>query len=524
MSFDSLSLDARLTANLTRLGYRQPRPIQARGIPPIVQGSDLIGLAHTGTGKTATYVTGIVQQLLGDRITERGAAGRRARLRAVIVSPTRELATQGADEASRIVRGLSLRVAGVYGKVGLRPQVENLERGVDLLFGTPGRLRELAEDANISYAFVRHIVLDEADRLLDMGFLPQVRWLIERMPNLQQRLLFSATMAPPVERLAREHLTDPVRLEVDREAETVEHVQQRLVRCGDKAKLEHVIDEVQQRIRPGKAGGLVIFCRTRRRVGWVGAALRRHSILASDVHGDRTPAQRRRALEQFEAGAIDVIVATDVAARGLHIERIRTVMNYDLPLDPREYVHRVGRAGHGGHAGSAVTFLSAPDTERWDRIVKTVAPKITETTDLRPVRRSEAGDDVPARGRSGGNRAGSGRTRASGRSASGGRRSDGGSRGGKGKSAAGRGSRDTRDKSSARGPKDARGKHAGAERGAKRQTESSSPAAADFFPPDETPAREPRRHKGDKPRAGRRRSSSPIKPGTKPGGGVRKAK
>jgi len=517
MSFEVLQLDARLTENLVKLGYRHPRPIQARGIPPILEGRDLIGLAHTGTGKTAAYVAGLAHRLLAmnaqrsNSAPERGAAARRSRLRALVICPTRELAAQGADEASRIVRGRSLRVACVYGKVGLRPQVEAIDKGVDILFGTPGRLRELAEEANISYAFVRMLVLDEADRLLDMGFQPQVRWLIERMPNLEQRLLFSATMAPPVERLAREYLTDPVRLEVDREAATVEHVRQSLVRCGDRAKLGHVLDHVQSALRPARKNGMIIFCRTRRRVGWVGAALRRHSIRAADVHGDRTPAQRRRALEDFEAGGLDVLVATDVAARGLHIERIRTVINYDLPLDPREYVHRIGRAGHGGHPGAAITFLSAPDTERWERVVKTVEPEISAQQDLRtrPASddpgqrhddRKERGSSTRGSTRTGGRTSTSGKAAARGASKSGPRPTRRADRGG----------------ASASSP----AKSGPRRKGAAPKQRSAPPHASDLD--HETTRHQPRKHTGDKPRSGRRQASSPIKPGTKPGGGVRR--
>lgn len=357
--FAALGLGRRVVENLGKLGYRRAWPIQAAVAPVILEGRDVIGLAQTGRGKTAAFAAPVVELLAREQ-----PATNEGRLRAVIMAPTRELAQQVANETEAIARGLRLRVACVYGKVGLSRHVEAVS-SADIVIGTTGRLRELVDARAMSLAHVRHVVIDEADRMFDMGFLPQVRKLLESMVDDRQTLLFTATMPNAVETLAAQFQRDPERLEVDPTSTTVDHVERRLINVADRDKVRLLL----HLLGPERPGALV-FCGTRRRVGWVGAALRRSGIRADMIHGDRSQAQREKALARFAERDIDVLVATDVASRGLHIERVSTVVNYDVPPVPEDYVHRVGRAGHGGTTGEAFTFLGRTDRANWDRIVE----------------------------------------------------------------------------------------------------------------------------------------------------------
>jgi ATP-dependent RNA helicase RhlE len=379
MSFAELGLNPILVRSLRQMGYRRPRPIQAEAIGPALAGRDVIGLAATGTGKTAAFAVPIAHHLLASRPGAEGGAARRgrgrprvapaARLRALVLCPTRELAQQVEAETARVIAGTMLRATCVFGKVGMRPQIEALQKGVDILVGTPGRVRDLLDADALTLAHARHVVIDEADRMMDMGFRPQVAGILQRTPPGRQTLLFTATMPPVVEALAREFLDDPVRLEIGRHTRAAGHVRQHLVPVEDRLKVPMLL----HLLGDGHDRGVLVFCRTRRRVGWVGTALMRNGIRAGMIHGDRTQAQRRRALDRFAEGRLDVVVATDVAARGLHIPAVRTVINYDLPLAPEEYVHRVGRAGHGGGFGESFTMLGRADEGRWRAIERAAA-------------------------------------------------------------------------------------------------------------------------------------------------------
>jgi ATP-dependent RNA helicase RhlE len=433
-SFAEIGLHPILLRNLQQMGYVQPWPIQAQTLGLILQGHDLIALAQTGTGKTAAFVTGIAHHLLsrkpGDadesaardsRVGTLCASARRrlpidrtTRLRSLVLCPTRELAQQVGKEAAAIVQRSVLRVAVVYGKVALGPQAAAIARGVDMLIGTPGRLRELIDAGALSLVHIQRVTIDEADRMLDMGFLPQITTILEMVKSeRRQVLLFTATMPPAVENLARQFLRDPLRIEVGRHTTPVAHVQQHLVPVHDRDKvglLLHLLGAASgiDRGRTGPAKedahggrGVLVFCRTKRRVGWVGAALQRHGIATGMIHGDRSQVQRKKALDRFANDELRVLVATDVAARGLHIPAVKTVVNYDLPLEPEEYVHRIGRAAHGlaqaaaiepagasassGARGQAYTFLSPDDRLRWREILRSV----------REVGESVHAEDVP---------------------------------------------------------------------------------------------------------------------------------
>lgn len=377
MSFDAMALHPVVRRGVDALGFREPTPIQRIVVPPALEGRDVIGLAPTGTGKTLAYLLPVAHRLLADppplerlrkRSSRRSAARVDAstRLRAIVLCPTRELAQQVAKDARALLKGSLLKVAAVWGKSPLGPQRAAIEAGVDLLAGTPGRVRELLELDALSLVHIRHVVVDEVDRMLDLGFLPQVSMILERMPPERQMILTSATMPPVVTALAERFLRNPITVEAAGHTRPAEHVGQVLYEIDDLAKVALLLAVLQH----GPRRGVVVFVRTRRRAGWVAAALRRKGIACGLLHGDRSQVQRDKALAEFAAGKSAVLVATDVAARGLHVPAVRTVVNYDLPLLPEEYVHRVGRAGHGGGFAESFTFLEPTPEERarWERI------------------------------------------------------------------------------------------------------------------------------------------------------------
>jgi ATP-dependent RNA helicase RhlE len=382
MPFDSLGLHPVLERAVRGLGFAEPTAIQASLVPAALAGGDLFGLAPTGTGKTLAFLLPVAHRLLsepppmeeGPRKRLRSGKFRRAaarvdprqRLRAIVLCPTRELAQQVAKDARELLKGTLLKVAAVWGKSALGPQREAIADGVDLLVGTPGRVRELIELDALSLAYLRHAVVDEADRMLDLGFLPQVETLLDRMPEKRQLVLLSATCPPAVGRLVEQFLKEPTRIEAGEHGRPARHVAQTLWRITEERKtplLLHVLSD------PGRTG-VIVFTRTRRRAGWVAQALRNQKIATELFHGDRSQAQREKALASFAAGEVRVLVATDVAARGLHVPATRTVVNYDLPVLPEEFVHRVGRAGHGGGFAESFSFVSDEDAVSRGRIEK----------------------------------------------------------------------------------------------------------------------------------------------------------
>ena len=384
MSFENFQLHPIIERNLGLMGFRQAREIQRQTILPMLAGRDVIGLAEAGSGKTVAFITPIANHLISEKPAR--AKGRpiapASRLRALILCPTRELAQQVADEAAQIAQGSVLRTACAYGKVALSPQIEALERGVDLLVATPGRVRELIDAGALSLSYIKHLAIDEADRMLDLGFLPQVTAILETIPSNRQTALFTATMPREIEELSARFLNDPVRVEIGRHTTPVKHVQQHMLPVDEHDKvalLLHLLEHQSKEAR-SQAGrrGVLVFCRTKRRVGWVGTALERNNITVGMLHGDRSQAQRQRALDRFANDELRVLVATDVAGRGLHIPSVKTVVNYDVPTPPEEYVHRIGRAGHGGKTGEAFTFLTPDDRDRrnWRSILDSTGSEI----------------------------------------------------------------------------------------------------------------------------------------------------
>ena len=348
MPFASLGLAPELVRAVAEEGYEQPTPIQQEAIPLALAGRDLIGSAQTGTGKTAAFMLPILQRL-SQNGTDHG-------VRALVLVPTRELAEQVLQSARTYGRHLHVSAAAVYGGVGMEPQTRALKRGVDIVVATPGRLLDHMERGHVDFSGVEVLVLDEADRMLDMGFAPDVRRILAALPERRQTMLFSATISPEVDALARRALDGHASVEIGRRAtpaEGIEHV----VVAVDKLQKRGVLARILQ-AKP--AGQTLVFTRTKYGADKLVTFLRREGIPAHAIHGDKAQSHRTRTLEAFRAGESDVLVATDIAARGIDVDGIRMVVNFDVPHDPEVYVHRVGRTARAGARGLALTLLS-PD-------------------------------------------------------------------------------------------------------------------------------------------------------------------
>ena len=327
-----------------RAGYRAPTPIQARAIPHILKGRDIVGCAQTGSGKTAAFALPIIQMLA----PARGAR----RIRALVLAPTRELAAQIDDDFGIFCREKPLKHVAIFGGVGQQPQVSALKRGVDIVVATPGRLQDLMDQGFIRLDQIEFFVLDEADRMLDMGFINDVKRIIKRLPQRRQTMLFSATMPQAIQDLSQSILTEPVSVEANRQSTTVETVAQSIyfVEGGDKrALLKHILqDPAAERV--------LVFTRTKHRANRLAQQLNRARIPAEAIHGNKSQTARTRALARFKSGHTAVLVATDIAARGLDIEAVTHVINFDLPNIPESYVHRIGRTARAGASGIAYSF------------------------------------------------------------------------------------------------------------------------------------------------------------------------
>ena len=346
---------------LTETGYTIPTPIQAQAIPPLLEGRDLLGLAETGSGKTAAFALPLLQRLSAD------GSGRPAPrcTRALILAPTRELAIQIGESIGVYGRGLNLRHTVIFGGVGQRPQVKAVERGVDIVVATPGRLLDLIDQRCLRLEQVGILVLDEADRMFDMGFIRDVRKIVRMVPKVRQTLLFSATMPHDIAALAGEVLHNPVRIEIARAGKTVDRVEQR-VHFVDAAKKRDLLNTL---LADPAMARVIVFTRTKRGADRVAKNLEQARISSHAIHGNKSQGARQAALENFKKGSIRVLVATDIAARGIDIDDITHVVNYELPNIPESYVHRIGRTARAGAAGVAIAFC-APDERAYLRDIE----------------------------------------------------------------------------------------------------------------------------------------------------------
>ncbi len=353
MLFTGLGLSDVVTHPLERLGYTTPTPVQMQSIPVVLLGTDLIARAQTGTGKTAAFALPMI-----DRLLVRGARARTPRKpRGLVLVPTRELAVQVARALTVYGAPAQVRVSVIVGGAGMRPQIDALRRGVDVVVATPGRLIDHMQQRTIDLSGVEIVTLDEADRMLDMGFLPPLRRIMQATPRGRQTLLFSATVTAEVRRLATEFTRDPASVDVSpREAvaTTVTHRVEKVAEGGKGDALTRVL-------RRAPAEQALVFCKTKRRSDRVGEQLTRAGITSAVIHGNKSQSQRNRALNDFKSGRVAVLVATDIAARGLDIPQLPLVVNYDLPLVAEDYVHRVGRTGRAGRSGRAVSFVSSAE-------------------------------------------------------------------------------------------------------------------------------------------------------------------
>jgi ATP-dependent RNA helicase RhlE len=362
MSFNLFKLHPKLAANINALGYKIPTPIQVQSIPPVLAGKDVMGLAQTGTGKTAAFVLPILERLL---------PGQRGKVRALIIAPTRELAEQTHVSIGELGRGTGLKSCTIYGGVGVNPQIQKLRAGVDIVVACPGRLLDHLNQKTINLANLEVLVLDEADRMFDMGFLPDVRRIVKQVPIKRQTLMFSATMPDSIRKLTDEVLHDPVTVKVGHSAPA--HT------------VSHAIYPVEQHLKTGllmellkhtDTESILIFTRTKHRAKRIGQQLEKAGYKAASLQGNLSQNKRQDALDGFRNGSYQILVATDIAARGIDVLSISHVINYDIPDTTDAYTHRIGRTGRAAKTGDAFTFVSPEDEPLVKSIERVMAKKI----------------------------------------------------------------------------------------------------------------------------------------------------
>ncbi|MHC5109357.1 MAG: DEAD/DEAH box helicase [Planctomycetota bacterium] len=381
MKFDDLRLTQSLLAAIRTAGYETPTPIQAQAIPLILDDRDILGCAQTGTGKTAAFALPIIQKLMASRPPKRERHGRTSRsriLRALIVAPTRELAQQIADSFATYGRSSGLCHTVVYGGVNKNAQTRVLRRGVDILVATPGRLLDHISDRTVRLDAVNMLVLDEADHMLDMGFLPDIKRILRLVPAERQSLLFSATMPQTIRALARDILSDPASVEVARVSSPAESVVHQIYRV-EKPSKPALLCSVLENTPYTRA---LVFTRTKYGADKVVRQLHTGGVAATAIHGNKSQSVRMRALEDFRSGKIGVLVATDIAARGLDIADVSHVINYDLTAEPETYIHRIGRTGRAGATGTALSFVSNDEHSSLRNIERLLRMPLTRAPDM----------------------------------------------------------------------------------------------------------------------------------------------
>jgi ATP-dependent RNA helicase RhlE len=362
MNFKQFNLDPRIMAGVEALGYRVPTPIQNQGIPPVMQGRDVMGLAQTGTGKTAAFVLPILQRLL---------TGPRGRVRALVLAPTRELAEQIHEAVGALGKETGLRSVSIYGGVGIHQQISQLRRGVEIVVACPGRLLDHIAQDTIVLSGLEVLVLDEADRMFDMGFLPDIRRILRQLPSERQTLLFSATMPPDIRRLAHDILRNPVTVQVG-SSEPVGTVSHALYPVAQHLKTALLMEL----LRHTDTESVLVFTRTKHRAKRLGQILDREGYSVSSLQGNLSQNRRQAALDGFREGKYQILVATDIAARGIDVAQISHVINYDIPDTTEAYTHRIGRTGRAAKTGDAFTLVTGEDEEMVRAIERVLGAKV----------------------------------------------------------------------------------------------------------------------------------------------------
>lgn len=368
MTFKELKISEPILKALTNKGYETPTPIQEKAIPIALAGHDLLGIAQTGTGKTAAFAIPVIQKL-----NQEPSKGQKREIKVLILTPTRELAIQIDDCFKDYTQYTNLRHTVIFGGVNQNPQVATLKRGVDILTATPGRLLDLIAQKHISLNNIRHFILDEADRMLDMGFIHDIKRLLPMLPKRKQTLFFSATMPPAIDKLSKSILFHPEKVEVTPVSSAVDTIDQRLyyVEKAQKSELLYTVLEREQ----GKS--VLVFSRTKHGADKIARVLNKKGIGCEAIHGNKSQGARQRALTNFKSGKTRVIIATDIAARGIDIANLEMVINYDLPDVAETYVHRIGRTGRAGKSGTALSFCSQEEHVMVKDIQKLTGKKLS---------------------------------------------------------------------------------------------------------------------------------------------------
>ncbi|AHE27688.1 DEAD/DEAH box helicase [Burkholderia pseudomallei] len=365
-TFDQFGLAAEILKAIAEQGYTTPTPIQAKAIPVVLSGRDVMGAAQTGTGKTASFSLPIIQRLLPQANTSASPA--RHPVRALILTPTRELADQVAANVHAYAKHTPLRSAVVFGGVDMNPQMAELRRGVEILIATPGRLLDHVQQKTANLGQVQILVLDEADRMLDMGFLPDLQRILNLLPKERQTLLFSATFSPEIKKLASTYLRNPQTIEVARSNAAASTVTQIVYDVAEGDKQAAVVKLIRDR----SLKQVIVFCNSKIGASRLARQIERDGIIAAAIHGDRSQSERMQALDAFKRGEIEALVATDVAARGLDIAELPAVINFDLPFNAEDYVHRIGRTGRAGASGDALSLCSPNERKQLADIEKLI--------------------------------------------------------------------------------------------------------------------------------------------------------
>lgn len=433
MSFQSLGLKAEILRAVESAGYSTPTPIQAKAIPLVIDGKDLMAGAQTGTGKTAGFTLPILHRLSQNKVKGRP-------IRALVLVPTRELAAQVHENVQTYSQFLQIKSTVVFGGVNIRPQISQLKSGVDVLIATPGRLLDHVNQGNLDLSRVETLVLDEADRMLDMGFIPDIRRVVKLVPENRQTLFFSATFSPEIKKLAANFLRNPAEVQIAQQNTTAERIDQ-VVQLVDQKRKRELLSFM---VGSNNWNQVLVFTRTKHGANRLSTQLEKDGIKAAAIHGNKSQGARTRALKEFKQGKIRVLVATDIAARGLDIDQLPHVINFELPQKPEDYVHRIGRTGRAGREGEAISFVCREETKQLRDIEKLLKLQIPQATtegyeptepalskvksDLPTTRKPNKGGGNRRRGPSNGNRPGQNQNRSQNRTRSNSNRRSSGNR------------------------------------------------------------------------------------------------